>query len=67
MVIKTGLTVYFQKAIIVICAKCVVTFRISCLLTMLSEAEENFNISSRQKKMENGNSFMIGCFIAGVC
>ena len=33
---------YFQKAMVIICAKYVVTFRISCLFTILSEAEENF-------------------------
>ena len=38
---------YFQKAIIVICAKYVFTFRISYLLNILSEAEENFKMSSR--------------------
>ena len=37
----------FQKALIVICAKYVVTFRISYLLTVLSEGEENFNMCFR--------------------
>ena len=37
-----------KKAMIMICAKYVVT---SCLLTVLTEAEDNFNMSSRQKKM----------------
>ena len=50
-----------------ICAKCVVAFRIPCLLTILSEAEENFKIDRRIFEIEeNGNSFMIGCFTAGV-
>ena len=40
-------------------AKYVVTFRISCLLTIPSEADGNFNIE------ENGNSFMIRCFKMG--
>ena len=34
----------FQKSMIMICAKYFVT---SCLFTVLSEAEENFNMSSR--------------------
>ena len=38
---------YFQKAITGIHLKYVVTFRISCLLTILSEVEKNFNMSSR--------------------
>ena len=32
-------------------AKYVVTFRFSCFLAILSEAEENFKMSSRYKKM----------------
>ena len=38
---------FFQKIMIMICAKYVVTFRISGLFTILSEAEKNFNMSSR--------------------
>ena len=38
---------YIQKVIIVICAKYVVIFRISCLLTILREAKGNFKMSSR--------------------
>ena len=49
-----------------ICTKCALTCRISCLLTILSEAEENFNTSVFGIE-ENGNSFMIGCFTPGVC
>ena len=40
-----------------------VTFRISCLLTILSAAEEKLqNVFQIE---ENGNSFMIGCFALG--
>ena len=46
--------IYFQKAIIVICAKGVITFRVSCLLSILSETEENFNVFMIEK---NGNSY----------
>ena len=42
---------YFQKAMIMICAKYVVTFIVSCLFTILSEAEKKFNMSSREKKI----------------
>ena len=42
---------YFQKAIIVVCAKYVVTFTISCSLTILSQTDENFNMFSRLKTM----------------
>ena len=50
---------YFQKALIVICAKYVVTFRISCLFSILREAEENLNYVFLVK--ESGSSFMTGC------
>ena len=56
---------YFQKALIVICAKYVITFRISCLFSILREAEENLNYVFLVK--ESGSSFMIGCFTAGMC
>ena len=42
---------YFQKVMIMICAKYVVTFIVSCLLAILSEAEKKFNTSSREKKI----------------
>ena len=54
--------IYFEKAIIVIYAKYLVTFRISYLLNILSEAEENFKLSSKKKK----EWFMIGCFTVQV-
>ena len=57
--------IYFQKPIIAIFAKSVVTFRISCLLTVLSETEENFNIYVLEIE-ENVNNFMDGCFTAWV-
>ena len=46
---------YFLKATIVISAKYVVTFRISCLLTILSQTDENFNVFQIK---ENGNCFI---------
>ena len=53
--------IYFEKAIIVIYAKYLVTFRISYLLNILSEAEENFKLSSKKREW-----FMIGCFTVQV-
>ena len=41
-----------------------VTFRISCLLTIPSEAGKLQYVFEIEEK---GNSFMIACFTAGVC
>ena len=41
---------YFQKAIIAICTKYAVTFRFFCLLTILSETDENFNMFLDKRK-----------------